>query len=301
MDNSKINKLKELGELYKKGILTKEELENEKKKLLSDNKTTDSFRKENNSDYLSRSTDDKPHINTEIKIANRKASFQPKPLSPSKKRLIYILAAIVILIGIGVFIGLFQHHQSVIAQQKEQARLDSIAEVERLAEIKRQDSIAEVKRILEMQRQDSIAKAQTISPENLLKFKKNKYGDRYLAITDNLESYLKSIGYELTNKTTFYDQEGTDGTGPDLKYYKYEFKKNGNILTYYHEDGYSNVIPYIHFSLSSEKDAKDFINKCKKMGFEYSYSNNGYVSYSFPDMRGTVTQKDAEISIDFNP
>lgn len=134
----KIEKLQQLAELYKDGILTKEELEEEKRKILADKPAEAS---------------QSPNIPTPPPFPPRPSQLDPndnhsitdgqKPkLSPNKKRLIYIAASIIVLIGIGVFVGLYQHHQAVVAQEREQARLDSIAEVER--------------RIIAQQREDSI-------------------------------------------------------------------------------------------------------------------------------------------------
>lgn len=155
-EDSKIKKLKELSELYKAGILTKEELEAEKNKILAKDKSEE----ENNN--APKSNKEKEEINSsDSELEDEKT--QPSPVYDSnddydydeeeikearKKKLIYGGIAFAILIGIGVFIGLYQHRQNQIAyaKEREQARLDSIAEVERLLEIHRQDSIAEVER-----------------------------------------------------------------------------------------------------------------------------------------------------------
>lgn len=134
----KIEKLQQLAELYKDGILTKEELEEEKRKILAD-KPAEASQSPNiptPPPFPPRPSQSDPNDNHSI------TDGQKPKLTQNKKRLIYIAASIIVLIGIGVFVGLYQHHQAVVAQEREQARLDSIAEVER--------------RIIAQQREDSI-------------------------------------------------------------------------------------------------------------------------------------------------
>ena len=155
MDTNKIQKLKQLSELFKQGILTKEELETEKNKILAKDKSE----AENND--VSSSNKETEEINSSDNEPEDE-HIQPSPEYHSyvdydddegikearKKKFIYGGIALAILIGIGVFFGLYQHRQNQLAyaKEREQARLDSIAEVERLLEIHRQDSIAEVER-----------------------------------------------------------------------------------------------------------------------------------------------------------
>lgn len=297
MDSNKIEKLKQLSKLYKDGILTKEELELEKKKVLGEN--TSSIMETNlikEKEPVKPIEDEEPKITYNVKKIGTDPNSDKHGITPNKKKVIYFIAAILILIGVGVFFGIYQHHQSVIAQQKEQARLDSIAEVERLREIRRRDSIAEVRRLLEIQRQDSIAKikAMKISPEKLLKFKTYKDGEKYFLITDNLENYLQSIGYDLINKSTYYSEEGTDGTGPLTKHIKYVYKKGNSVVEYNSGD--------IQFTMQSEKDAEEFIEKCINMGFKFShYGNQDSKIYRFPNAWGEIHQKGSEIIIGFAP
>lgn len=129
MNSNKIEKLKQLSELYKEGILTKEEVEQEKKKILAED---ESQTERNTSPGPSRTTPTYDNGDEEDEIK-----------SARKKKLIYGGIALIILIGIGVFIGLYQHHQNRITleNEREQARLDSIAEVERQIAQQREDSI----------------------------------------------------------------------------------------------------------------------------------------------------------------
>lgn len=142
MDQDKVEKLKQLSELYKSGILTKEELEAEMKKVLGD-KTKDEKNKNEGYSPSQRVANQKSQ-RKQTTFTDKSYGDNPnRKLAPINKKIIYFIAVIIILIGIGVFIGLYQHHQNQIAlaKEREQARLDSIAEVERLLEIHRQDSI----------------------------------------------------------------------------------------------------------------------------------------------------------------
>lgn len=158
MDQDKIEKLKQLSELYKAGILTKEEVEQEKNKILGKVQLTHISEGEPNAQNKENGEISQPNNNDKDE-----AEFpEPSPSNPTyedydnkedeikearKKRLIYGCILLLILIGIGVFIGLYQHRQNQIAyaKEREQARKDSIAEVERMIIKHREDSIKEEK------------------------------------------------------------------------------------------------------------------------------------------------------------
>lgn len=157
MDDNKISKLKALSELYKAGILSKEELEIEKKKLLGDSnkdKAPETRNEESNSSSFSEKNDENieiqhPSLNEDSnnEQTEQTEEFNSRSLSnwivENKTKFYYLTASLLILIGIGIFIGLYQHRENQIAfaKEREQNRLDSIAEVERLMAKHIEDSI----------------------------------------------------------------------------------------------------------------------------------------------------------------
>lgn len=250
MDSNKIEKLKQLSELYKEGILTKEELEIEKQKVLSDN-LSDGSSIENKKDLRplvsnldnpdissKKESKERPHRNSDNGLTN---------IIPTGKKFIYLVATIVLLIGIGVFFGIYQHHQSIIAQQKEQDRIDSIAEMERLMEIRRQDSIAEVQRILEIQRQESIRR------DSIEKLKNSPIADfnidshKYLMMPNEIiKSNIPGEIGRYQNKGNFYKvylgYEDGDGIG------LYMIVKN---TLYFVDAGSANNVENIKYNSST--------------------------------------------------
>ena len=253
MNSNKIEKLKQLSELYKEGILTKEEVEQEKKKILAE----DESQIESNSatgPYKTSSSYDNGYDEDETKSAR-------------KKKLIYCGIALIILIGIGVFIGLYQHHHNRITLEKEreQARLDSIAEVERQIAQQREDSIRHDAEIREFTSPDLAlyglhgkvkslkiikglnyypypfsAKKIEFTEEGDLKSNKpiKDYAINYIGmlpeykinINKNADGYVANVKSSEEGSMTLYWQNGL------LKSFKWDFYEFENEATYSYND-----------------------------------------------------------------
>ena len=284
MEPSKIDKLKELSELFKAGILTKEEVEEQKNKILNETSLTSSLK--NNSENSSHKLSDKDNVESFSKnndVTNHtKGSVNYKPLkskdnksssfsdwfNSNRKKAYYLIATILVLIGTGVFIGLYQHRQNEIAlaQQREQERLDSIAEVERLLEKHRLDSIAEVERI-RREREDFINTHPLLASTFLTVKSVPGYSNHNLSFKNYLTDTLREYRFEKISSEKVDYQIGTEGGPPD-KVFQIVYERDGTSISIITHNEKLNHIYKVEINFHTNSEVTEFMKNAMKMGFE---------------------------------
>lgn len=262
MGKDKVDKLIQIAELYKEGLLTKEEFEQEKKRILS--------MKESNEEVVR---------NERIKIEEKKPGLpNPQIIQPgwkenqslyptsttknssNKNKVIYLVSALIILIGIGVFIGLYQHHQSTVVKQREQARLDSITEVERQLEIKRQESIAQIER-----KREEYEKFIQNNPVLISSLLTSSYEYPYLNYYKNIAKKLGELGFDKISSSYIEHEVGSEGV--DVKCLKTIFQREGITVTLISQKEDINNVYDTEINFSSSADLNQFLKSAKKIGF----------------------------------
>lgn len=160
----------------------------------------------------------------------------------------------------------------MVAQQREQDRLDSIAEVERLIEIHRQDSIAQVER--KKQEHEEFMNNHPLLLSTFLSVKRyDGYND--LSYNNNFPTKLKELGFEKINSAVIEFEAGTDGSSWEVS--KVTFQRDKTSITLItQKENIQNVYEMeIYFGDDIEMDK--FLQSAIKMGF--NKENNSFYSF----------------------
>ena len=273
-----IEQLRQLGDLYKQGILTKEEFEEQKRRLLAEEThlIVNSSQDESLRNPPKRPVaDNQPDTNS---------STPPKDAKRRNKRIaiIAIITVVIIAAAIAIPLSLSHKREAERKQQMEMARLDSIQREEA-----RLDALRLEEARLDSIRQDSIAfeERMRILPECFIKLSKS--GTFYLFRDNNLQT-LEAKGFVKGKTDLIY--EGSDMlSNGQYRVYKtvYEREVNGRRLKVnYFYSKYDNAPAYqndsYEFEFTNQNEMEQFVNQLRTMKFGYKIMDDG--SENFYDL-----------------
>lgn len=314
MDDKKISKLKELSELYKSGILSKEELDSEKNKLLHGNQESnvvDNLHHTGNNNPRENVIDEpQSQVLTNLQSKEKINNYDDDESSHSdedenngrsinawfennRQKLYYFGGSLIILIGIWVFFGLYQHRQNqiAIAKEREQARLDSIAEVERLIAQHREDSIrrdAEIRNFTspDLQFFNLHGKIKSITSKHTVGYFPFKISWGKLYFNQNGEctnlnvAIAKQYDKNPKNVELSYNKKG-ELIKSQIENWVNEYKWDDKKIISYIEHYVSNERSYRYFDVLY---ANSDVIEVKEFG-QYSYGGNYLVEYKYSDFK----------------
>ena len=275
--NSSLEQIKQLGELYKQGILTREEFEEQKRRILTEQSSfqiQEASQGDSSEAQQSYGESGSEELNGENPNDNNKWN---------KKRVILILGivAVVIAAAIAIPLGVVHHRENKLKRLAELARLDSIQQEEaRLEAEMRIDSIN-----FENNRLRPTHFIERLSTKN------------YGFIEDGIDANLQSIGF-IKGKTS-QRYEANESDCEDYNMYQTEFKrdsKEGKSRINVTEfsviwGGFGTSEFYISIDFENERAKNSFISDLLKMNFVYqnekiSQINIGDFGQGGPDFLG---------------
>lgn len=265
MDENIISRLKKLGQLYKEGLLTQEEFEEQKRRILTGetHATEKSNQKETVKNPSPRTVPDNQH--------DTNPPTRPKDPKRRNKRIVVIaiIAIVIIAAAIAIPLSISHKREAERQQQMELARLDSIQREEARLEALR---IEEAR--LDSIRQDSIAfeEKMRLLPEDLICSVRDEGGTSY-HIRNNILEILEAKGFQKGKTELTYDGIDEISGGP-VKGYRTKYERNVNgrkISLDYYSEKYAAAPNYkddsFDFEFFDKKDLYDFINGIRKMEF----------------------------------
>lgn len=291
MDENIIPRLKKLGQLYKEGLLTQEEFEEQKRRIL----TGETHAKEKSNQ---KETVEKPNPRTVPSDQHdTNPSTPPNDIKRRNKKIVVIaiIAVIIIAAAIAIPLSISHKREAERQQQLELARLDSIQREEARLEIEN--------------REDSINfESNRLKPTHFIKRVSSKcYAFADPDIYSNLQAFgfIKGRTSERGYNSSTYDEFGYDVDRTIRTDYNRDTKEgNANInIIQYNVDwgGFCTSEFYITINFEDERSKNAFLSDLLKMNFVYQNEQNSHITIgNFNQPNTNFLDDPVKITVDYS-